>query len=343
MLKVTTRVFSWSPIRLHTLAFALWRCFRLAGLLRSLGVGVVHVNGARCMLYAGPAARLAGIPCVWHVRVLQRDKVFDKVRSWFAHAIIANSHAVAASLEKTIGGKAHVHVVYNGFRLQRIRDAQPLDPSSAFGVDRRPVLVTAGRLRPWKRFEDLIEACAILRDRKSPCSCLIVGSALEGNTAYEARLKKQAGELELDNVRFTGWREDAIAIMKGADIFVLPSDGEPFGRVLIEAWAAGLAVVATDMGGPAEVVRNDKDGLLVPACSPPAADARVNSGSVRMPPLFTVSTRIFGVLTQSSNRDGAEGAMARKRSSRRCAPILWVQYRATALHARKALYTGGCP
>ena len=65
-------------------------------------------------------------------------------------------------------------------------------------------------------------------------------------------------------VRFLGWRDDVAALMRTADFLVCPSRHEPLGNVVIEAWAAGLSVVATASDGPAALIEDGESGLLVP-------------------------------------------------------------------------------
>jgi glycosyltransferase involved in cell wall biosynthesis len=65
-------------------------------------------------------------------------------------------------------------------------------------------------------------------------------------------------------VRFLGWREDVPALMAACDVFVCPSRHEPLGNVILEAWAQGLPVVATDSIGPGRLIRHLESGLLVP-------------------------------------------------------------------------------
>ncbi len=255
----------WPPIGLRTLFELPGRQSRLAKHFRELGLDLVHTNGARCMLYSGPAARRAGVPCVWHVRVLERDRILDRIRSHYATAIVANSRAVADRLTAyTNGGSRNTYVIYNGLKLGELRSAQPVDLQREFGIPPGPVILAAGRFTRRKGFEDLIRACGLLREKETKFSLLLLGEALPQDKAYEQTLKDLAAEMNLENVFFPGWRNDISSIMKSASAFVLPSHVESFGRVIIEAWACGVPVIASDAGGPAELIRHEIEGLQFP-------------------------------------------------------------------------------
>ncbi len=74
-----------------------------------------------------------------------------------------------------------------------------------------------------------------------------------------------AEELKIaDRVRFLGWRTDHQALLRAADLFVLPSRYEPFGIVILEAWSQGCPVIAASSQGPKSIITHDHDGLLVP-------------------------------------------------------------------------------
>src|SRR5439155_16686868 len=90
------------------------------------------------------------------------------------------------------------------------------------------------------------------------------------------RLERLAAELGArERISFTGVRRDVPTVMAGLDVFVLASHAEPFGLVVLEAMALGVAVVATGAGGPAEVVEPGVSGLLVPPRDPPALAAAI--------------------------------------------------------------------
>jgi hypothetical protein len=88
---------------------------------------------------------------------------------------------------------------------------------------------------------------------------------IAGDGPLRARLERMARGLGIEErVAFLGWRDDVPALMAHADLLVCPSLHEPLGNVLIEAWSAGLPVVATASDGPAGLIRDGETGLLVP-------------------------------------------------------------------------------
>lgn len=254
----------WSHLNLWSIPSFFHRVEAVTELFSDEKLDLVHVNGARSMLYAGSAARRAGIPCVWHVRVLERDGIIDRIRAYYATAIIANSKAVSKSLKTVIGANKRVDVIYNGFDLEAAGKAMPLDLKKAFGLPDLPVVLCVGRFTREKAFEDAIMACSLLQKRGIEVSLLLVGGSSIGDSEYEQELKNLVVSQGLHNVVFTGWRSDIHSIMKSCSVFVLSSHRESFGRVIVESWACGLPIVSTNCGGPTELVKDGVDGFLVP-------------------------------------------------------------------------------
>jgi glycosyltransferase involved in cell wall biosynthesis len=88
---------------------------------------------------------------------------------------------------------------------------------------------------------------------------------IAGTGPLEAKLKAMATALGIEHrVRFLGWRNDPSALYRAADVCVFPSRYEPLGNVVIQAWAHGLPVVAAASQGPAALIRDGEDGILVP-------------------------------------------------------------------------------
>jgi glycosyltransferase involved in cell wall biosynthesis len=118
------------------------------------------------------------------------------------------------------------------------------------------VLLALSRLHAKKGLDILLQSLAELPD----CVAWIAGDG-----PLESDLKSLAGHLGVaGRVRFLGWRTDRGALLEAADICVLPSRYEPFGTVMLEAWAAGTPLVAAASQGPAGLIEDGRNGLLVP-------------------------------------------------------------------------------
>lgn len=137
-------------------------------------------------------------------------------------------------------------------------------PPLGAGVDRAslltpkdaPLLLAMGRLHESKAHDVALQALAELPD----AYLWIAGAG-----PLEARLKGMAQALGVETrVRFLGWRTDASALYRAADICVFPSRYEPLGNVVIQSWAHGLPVVAAASQGPKALIEDGRDGLLVP-------------------------------------------------------------------------------
>ncbi len=118
------------------------------------------------------------------------------------------------------------------------------------------ILLALSRLHPKKGLDVLLRALAQLPD------CYLW---LAGDGPLLPELRRLAAQLGVrDRVRFLGWRRDRGALLRAADICVLPSRYEPFGTVMLEAWAAHVPLVAAAAAGPAAFVRHEENGMLVP-------------------------------------------------------------------------------
>jgi glycosyltransferase involved in cell wall biosynthesis len=135
-----------------------------------------------------------------------------------------------------------------------------------------PVVGIVGRLAPWKGQHVFIDAIARVQRKHSALQGRIIGSPLFGEEEYSQSLRRRVEALGLaDVVQFVGFRHDVAEELAGLTIAVHASTiPEPFGQVVVEAMACGVPIVATDAGGPAEILEHGSDGLLVP---PGDADA----------------------------------------------------------------------
>lgn len=160
-----------------------------------------------------------------------------------------------------------LHVVGNGVDLARFQALPRGEARRQLGIPQEvPVLVTVGALVERKGFHRVIELLPMLRELHPGLTYLIVGGANpEGDVS--AQLYQQVQALGLENaVRFLGaLPPQALRVpLSAADVFVLPTRNEGWANVLLEAMACGLPVVATDVGGNAEVVSRAALGTIVP-------------------------------------------------------------------------------
>jgi len=145
-------------------------------------------------------------------------------------------------------------------------DVQPVDRASLKTPQGVPLLLGMGRLHDAKAHDVSLKALTMI-----PGAYLWIA----GDGPLEDKLKAMAAALGVaDRVRFLGWRNDAGALYRTADVCVFPSRFEPLGNVVIQSWAHGLPVVAADSQGPGALIRHGEDGILVPVDEPePLADA----------------------------------------------------------------------
>jgi glycosyltransferase involved in cell wall biosynthesis len=129
------------------------------------------------------------------------------------------------------------------------------------GLRGRPYILALGRVVEKKGFDLLLAAFAAMDQGLCTADLVIAGAG----PALESLRASAAASGVAGQVHFSGRlsRDEVARAMAGATLLVMPSRLEPFGIVVLEAWKAGTAVVATDRGGPPEFVHNGRDGVLV--------------------------------------------------------------------------------
>ena len=239
---------------------AVWRLCRL---VHREHIELIHANGSRCMFYAGLAGRLAGVPVVWHVRVVESDGWWDQVLAWLAGQIIVNSKAVQERFS-WFRDRQEIRIIHNGEDLEKYRKVSGGEIRRETGTEEGCLVGMVSRLTEEKDHETYLRAAALIATQLPQTKFLIVGEDPDVGQGRKHCLECLADELGLSgNVVFTGMRQDIPQIMTGLDVLVHCAHREAFGRVLVEAMAAGTPVVATAVGGVSEVVINGQTGVLL--------------------------------------------------------------------------------
>lgn len=154
---------------------------------------------------------------------------------------------------------SRVQTIYNGLDLAEWSNtSQPTNRNGEF------VVTTVGNIRRVKGHDIFIKAAAAIVPQFPNASFSIAGDVLEPD--YFAELQTLVRELNLsDRFHFAGGITNLREYLSAADIFVLPSRSEGFSNAIVEAMAASLPVVATDVGGNPEAVQNGVNGIIVPS------------------------------------------------------------------------------
>jgi glycosyltransferase involved in cell wall biosynthesis len=195
-------------------------------------------------------------------------KWITRVCGTLCDRVVAVSRTVKAALLLAGVARRKVRVIHNGVELRCDGEWR----ASRLGQDRlaeggsKPIFANVGQFVPWKKQSAFLLAARHVASRFPEGRFWLVGADLFGRRpGYETELRKMAKTLGIhDQVRFLGWQDDMDAIWRQVTCLVHTADKEPFGRVIIEAMAHGVPVIAVGASGPAEVVENSRTGLLVP-------------------------------------------------------------------------------
>lgn len=233
-------------------------------------INTVYTNTA-VVMSGSIAAKMLSINTFWHIReTLDKNSIINRIIIKYitvlSDVIIANSKS---TLEHFCNGKEikRSYVVYNA--VEAIPEKSP--KYSFDNVDY--IIGMAGRINSWKGQELFINAADLLIKKfknQYNLKFLIAGDVYHGDEPLLKQLNTQINSLNLENhVILLGQENDMAGFYNSLDIFVLPSiKPEPFGLVVIEAMSLGVPVVASNQGGPVEIIDDNTDGILFKSGSP---------------------------------------------------------------------------
>ena len=241
---------------------------RLAELLRKHRPTLLHANSLSMGRLAGPVATELPLSSIAHLRDIIRlngTAIADLNRH---RALLAVSEATRNFHVAQGINAGRCTVLYNGVDLQRFRPAEPtgfLHRELGIPLD-APLLGVIGQLGIRKGQDFLLDAlCPVFAERPNG-HLIIVGQRWSGkdeSVHYEKRLRTVAAtEPYRNHVHFLGVRQDIPELLRELTLLVHPARQEPLGRVLLEAAASGLAVVASNVGGTVEIFGNDSARLF---------------------------------------------------------------------------------
>ncbi|MDA1000287.1 MAG: glycosyltransferase family 4 protein [bacterium] len=260
---------------------ALWACFRL---IRKGGFDLVHTHTSKAGILGRLAARLANGCAVVHTphghifygyfgpAVTRLFIWAERLAARWTDAIITLTRLEEEEhLAVGIGRPELFTRIFSGIPLPK--SGAPRSPEErserrrSLGLPAECLLIgSIGRLDPIKGHEHLLRAFARILPRHPEARLILVGDG-----ELRAHCEALARELGIaENTFFPGWQNAAVRYLEAMDIFVLPSLNEGMSRAVVEAMAAGVAVIASRVGGVPELIEEERNGLLVPPADPVA-------------------------------------------------------------------------
>jgi glycosyltransferase involved in cell wall biosynthesis len=263
--------------------FDVHAAWQLAKVLTDLQPMVIHAHDPMAVALTAMALQMSGTRLVEPPLVVASRRVdfhlkrhaFSKWKYRHVDAFIAASQAIRSILVDDGIPADRIDVVHDGVNEALIDKQPPVDAHAAFWLPAgAPIVGNVAALVPHKGQRHLIDAAARVVRRIPNARCLIVG---EGE--LRPALERQIKDLGLErHVVLTGFRQDALGLMKSFDLSVMSSITEGLGSSVLEAMACGRPVVATRAGGLPEAVEDGETGLLVP----PRDDAALEAAIVRL-------------------------------------------------------------
>jgi len=258
-----------------------WKLFnsawRLLWVIRKEKPEVVHAVLPLATFIGALCGRMAGVPLVitgrralgYHQNRYPFLKILDRMANRLSHCVTVNSRAVwEDTILRDRIDPLKLMVIYNGIDSQSFD--KPVENKTAvrqsLGIlSDEKVIVTVANLIPYKGHAELILAIHNMLPQFPALKVLLVGE----DRGSQRNLEKMVNHYGISkHVSFLGRREDIRKLLTVADISVLPSHEEGFSNVILESMAAGIPVVATDVGGNGEAVISGATGWLVPSKNP---------------------------------------------------------------------------
>jgi len=259
----------YSCLSLSYIVYCLRTSFYLTRTILKARPDIIHANS----IYAWPASVLAAVATrrklVLHARDLANFGPLAKFCSRFSKKVIAVSNAVKDALIKQGVNPDKIEVVYNGIDgtclLPGENEKTPIAQSAS--EKHSFVFAHVGQLVPWKNHIAFLKAASHAAPFVPTARFVFIGDDISGrDSAYKRHLLSYVENSAIaKRISFLGWQEDMNQVWPKINCLVHTTDREPFGRVIIEAMAHKVPVIAVDACGPSEIIQNGRAGILVSA------------------------------------------------------------------------------
>jgi glycosyltransferase involved in cell wall biosynthesis len=258
--EIYTCIISMPPIRPWLLTDIIICLKNYQQICKAYNPHLIYANGSRAAVYAGIIGKLLNIPVIWHCRIANPDILLDYLLTKLCAKIIVNSNATARRFKSKSSQK--FKVIYNGIDIAWFREINK--NKNTFVDSEWKVILMVARISKWKRHDLALYCFERIAHLDEKVHIFFVGNKDRNEPDWWKYLQKMTSLSRYsDRIHWIGHVEDVRLWYRDADLLLLPSKNEPFGRVLVEAMACGVPIVATMGGGVPEIIRHGKDGYLV--------------------------------------------------------------------------------
>jgi lipopolysaccharide heptosyltransferase II len=244
----------------------------LAEIIRKEKIEIVHAHSRVPAWIAFFACRMTGTVFITTCHGYYNQQVFSHVMGWSKRVVVLSNVIARHMIEDFRVPVERIRLVPRGVDLEKFKYSKPDEKR---GEDFNVGII--GRITPIKGHLDFIKAMAKVARAVPRLKIWIVGDAPASREAYKDQIRVLVRRLGLSHcTEFLGTQRDIPAVLAHLDVLVLATTThEAFGRVVIEAQASGVPVVATKVGGVVDIIENEKNGLLVAPADPAGMGAAV--------------------------------------------------------------------
>lgn len=262
--------------KIHNLAiFYIPNLINIIKFIKKHKIDLIHVNNYPSVTDWLIISKFFKIKIVSHLRGFYYTSNFNKMLVKYYDRVISTSKWVADQIKEQKIAYKNVVLIYNGIDV----DTFQINKRSCENIlkewnipENTPVIGVIGNIRKWKGQHVAIEATKLLVDKYNNIRCILVGSISNSNedTEYYEYLKELVTKYNIkENIMFAGFRNDIFDVISNFNILVHTSVlPEPFGRVILEGMILRKPVIATNQGGPLEIIQNGVSGILIPPEDP---------------------------------------------------------------------------
>jgi len=242
--------------------------YRLIKIVVQTDPDIIHANS----FYSAPISILAAFitrkKLILHARDLTNFGFFSKLCSWICTKVIASSHTIENTLIEQGVDPEKIEVVYNGvdnILFEQSFTNRKLFNATNHGVRNSFVFAHIAQFVPWKNHIMFLKAALYVAHKLPNVRFVLVGDDIFGrNLRYKNSVLNYARNSKIaKKISFLGWQENINDVWPEINCLVHTAAREPFGRVIIEAMAQKIPVIAVDSCGPSEIIQHGKTGILV--------------------------------------------------------------------------------